>query len=104
MGVDNTVYVMYGVQIPYADLDSDEFLNEMEMNSEKRFDMIYDGMNGKYVFAGHIILNKDYFSEGEYFVRISDFKPNESYIKNIRKVFPNLRQEDFGYYFIDHYS
>lgn len=59
MGVDRTDYLMFGTDIGPEAFERDEFEAEMDGAPERRFDIVYDGMSGKYAIAGKIIATSD---------------------------------------------
>lgn len=59
MGVDRTDYLMFGVDVGYDAFDWERHEAEMEGRPDRRFDIIYDGMSGKYCVAGKIIATSD---------------------------------------------
>lgn len=59
MGVDRTDYLMFGADIGPKAFEYDEFEAEMDGAPGRRFDMVYDGMSGKYAIAGKIIARSD---------------------------------------------
>lgn len=59
MGVDRTDYLMLGVDIGPEAFERDEFEAEMDGAPGRRFDIVYDGMCGKYAIAGKIVATSD---------------------------------------------
>lgn len=61
MGVDRTDYLMWGAKIdPDAVRDNyEDFEAEIDGAPGRRFDLIYDGMSGKYAIAGTIVAKSD---------------------------------------------
>jgi hypothetical protein len=59
MGVDRTDYLMFGADVGTKDFDYDKFEPEVCGMPGKRFDIVYDGMSGKYCLAGKIIAKSD---------------------------------------------
>ena len=59
MGVDRTDYLMFGTDVGTKGFDYDKFEPEMCGMPSKRFDIVYDGMCGKYCLAGKIIAKSD---------------------------------------------
>lgn len=59
MGVDRTDYLMLGVDVGYDTADWDKFEAEINGHPGARFDVVYDGMCGKYCIAGKIIARND---------------------------------------------
>lgn len=69
MGVDRTDYLMFGLDVGADDFDYDAFESEVNGEPGRRFDIIFDGMCGKYCIAGKIIAKSDP-SEGLEMVKI----------------------------------
>lgn len=59
MGVDRTDYLMFGVKLDYDVFDWDKHEVEAEGGPDAAFDLVQDGMGGKYVVAGKIIARSD---------------------------------------------
>ena len=59
MGVDRTDYLMLAVDMGAEDFDYDKHEAEIEGAPNARFDIVYDGMCGKYCLAGKIIAKSD---------------------------------------------
>lgn len=59
MGVDRTDYLMFGADVGYDAFDWDKHEAEAEGRPERRFDLVLDGMCGKYCIAGKIIARSD---------------------------------------------
>ena len=59
MSVDRTDYVIYGVDVGYDNVSWEKFEPELHGSPDARFDLIYDGMNGEYAYAGKIIAVAD---------------------------------------------
>jgi hypothetical protein len=59
MGVDRTDYLMLAADMGTKDFDRDKHQAEIEGAPNARFDIIYDGMCGKYCLAGKIIAQSD---------------------------------------------
>lgn len=59
MGVDRTDYLMFGVDVGYDAFDWDKHEAEAEGRPDARFDIVFDGMSGKYCVAGRIIAVSD---------------------------------------------
>lgn len=58
MGVDRTDYLMFGADMG-GKIDYDKHEAEIEGAPNRRFDIIYDGMCGKYCIAGKVIAKSD---------------------------------------------
>lgn len=59
MGVDRTDYLMLGVDVGFDSFDWDKHEAEVEGAPNARFDVVYDGMCGKYCIAGKIVAVSD---------------------------------------------
>jgi hypothetical protein len=59
MGVDRTDYLMFATDVGYDNCDYEKFEAEIGGEPERRFDVVYDGMCGKYALAGKIIAESD---------------------------------------------
>lgn len=59
MGVDRTDYLMYGADLGAKAFDWDKHEAELEGAPNRRFDIVYDGMSGRYCIAGKIIAKGD---------------------------------------------
>lgn len=59
MGVDRTDYLMFGADMGTEAFERDDLEAEIEGAPGARFDVIYDGMCGKYCIAGKIIARSD---------------------------------------------
>lgn len=59
MGVDRTDYLMFGTDVGCDAFDWDKHEAEVEGRPDARFDIVYDGMCGKYCIAGKIIATSD---------------------------------------------
>jgi hypothetical protein len=63
MGVYRTDYLFYGVKIDPDKVDWDKHEDLICGAPDAAFDMVYDGMNGKYAVAGKIIAKSDGYDE-----------------------------------------
>ena len=59
MGVDRTDYLMFGTDMGAKAFDWDKHQAEIEGAPDARFDIVYDGMCGKYCIAGKIIARSE---------------------------------------------
>jgi len=75
MGVDRTDYLMFGADVGADDFDWDKHQAEIEGAPEAKFDVVYDGMCGKYCIAGKIIATSDPY-EGFEMAKIDPKKMN----------------------------
>jgi hypothetical protein len=71
MGVDRTDYLVWGVKLDADKIESDDFEAEINGAPDRRFDVIYDGMNGEYAIAGKILARSDPY-EGTEFTVVDD--------------------------------
>lgn len=91
MSTNRVDYVVFGVDVGYDLVEYDDFEAEIEGAEGRRFDMIYDGMNGNYAIAGHIIAKSDPY-EGFDTVDIEAERDKIplSLISEIHKTFPHV--------------
>lgn len=61
MGVDRTDYLMFGADMGADAFDWDKYEAEAAGAPNRRFDIVYDGMCGKYCIAGKIIAQGDQY-------------------------------------------
>lgn len=59
MGVDRTDYLMFATEVGADTFDFDKHLPEIEGAPDAKFNIVYDGMCGKYCLAGKIIAQSD---------------------------------------------
>lgn len=59
MGVDRTDYLMFATDLGAEAFDWDKHEAEIEGRPDARFNIVYDGMCGKYCLAGKIIAKGD---------------------------------------------
>jgi hypothetical protein len=59
MGVDRTDYLMLAADIGTEAFDRDKHQAEIEGAPEAKFNIVYDGMCGKYCLAGKVIAQSD---------------------------------------------
>jgi len=59
MGADRDDYLMYGVDVGYDAFDWDKHEAEHEGAPGRRFDIVADGMSGKYCIAGKVIAKSE---------------------------------------------
>lgn len=59
MGIYRTDYVMIGVDVGYSSCDYEKHIAEIEGRPDRRFDIVYDGMNSGYAIAGKILATSD---------------------------------------------
>jgi hypothetical protein len=61
VGVDRTDYLMLAADMGANAFDWDHHAPEMEGHPNRRFDIVYDAMCGKYCLAGKVIAHSDPF-------------------------------------------
>jgi hypothetical protein len=71
MGVDRTDYLMFGVKVNPRAVDYDRHQAMIEGQPGAPFDLIDEGMSGKYAVAGKIIAKLDNY-DGIEFIEITD--------------------------------
>ena len=73
MGVDRTDYLMFGVKVDPDRVSEryEELEPMMDGAPGAAFDLVYDGMSGKYAVAGKIIAKSDEY-DGLEFTEITD--------------------------------
>lgn len=59
MSVYRTDYLMWAVDVGADAFDWGKHEAELEGRADRRFDVVYDGMSGKYCMAGEIIAKSD---------------------------------------------
>jgi hypothetical protein len=107
MGVDRTDYLMFGTDIGPDAFERDDFEAEIDGAPSRRFDVVYDGMCGKYAIAGKIIACSDPYEGFE----LAKIKPEElnvdcdSLIEKISEAFgKRLSLDDFSLVLFSHFS
>lgn len=77
MGVYRTDYLFYGVKVDPEKVDWDKHEALICGAPERDFDMVYDGMSGKYAVAGKVIAKSDGY-DGLKFTEITpDLLPSD---------------------------
>jgi len=106
MGVDRTDYLMFGTDIGPEAFERDEFEAEMDGAPGRRFDIVYDGMCGKYAVAGKIIAKSDPY-EGFELAKVNlddlDVDPDELIAKVSDAFGKKLSAEDFSLILFSHF-
>lgn len=104
MGVDRTDYLMWGAKVDPDDVSKryDELEPEMYGEDGRRFDLVYDGMGGKYAVAGKVIAQSGKY-DGLEFCEISqaDAGWSPEVVAAVRAVFPDAQA--FALYLFSHY-
>lgn len=62
MGNNVKHYVILGVNVGCDAVDIDKYESEIGMEDGRRFDLLYDGMNGEYAVAGKILAECDQYT------------------------------------------
>ncbi len=75
MGVYRTDYLFYGVKIDPEKVDWDKHEALICGAPERAFDMVYDGMSGKYALAGKVIAKSDGYDGLEFTEITPDLLP-----------------------------
>ena len=93
MGVDRTDYLMWGAKIDSDLVDYEKHGAEMDGAPSKKFDLINDGMCGKYAVAGKVIARSDPY-DGLEFKEISpeDIAWDSSIVSAVRSEFPDAHE------------
>lgn len=105
MGVDRTDYVIYGVDVGYDNVDYDNFEDEIDGAPDAPFRIIYDGMSGKYAYAGYICAEGDLYEGFGDGVALSP--TNDDFMNAMMHVinrFPHVDQKDFKLIAVSHFS
>ena len=106
MSVSRTDYIIYGVNVGYDNVSYDNFEAELSGSRLAKFDIIYDGMNGEYAYAGKILARGD---EYEGFGNGVDLTPRDesdmAVMWDVIQAFPdlNLGMNDFKLFAVSHF-
>lgn len=107
MGVDRTDYLMFAADMGTEDFDRDKHEAEIEGAPAARFNIVYDGMCGKYCLAGKIIAQSDPY-EGFEMARIDPEKAKIDPVDLAAKVSVafgrNMVPADFSLILFSHFS
>lgn len=106
MGVDRTDYLMFATDIGYDACDYDKFEAEICGEPGARFDIVYDGMSGKYALAGKIIAKSDPY-EGFEMAKVNVgavLEANELADKVSEALGRKLTPADFSLILFTHFS
>lgn len=104
MGVDRTDYLMWGAKVSpdvvrekYGDLEA-----EINGAPESLFDLIYDGMSGKYAVAGRVVARSEPY-EGLAFkvIEPADLAWDAELVGRVRTAFPDAHE--FSLILFSHY-
>ncbi len=106
MGVDRDDYVIFGVNLGYDNVDYDDFEDEIDGAPDAKFRIIYDGMNGKYAWAGMVLAEGDRYEGFDDGVELTlkGGSPTAAAMEIIKR-FPdlNLAISDFKFMAISHF-
>lgn len=75
MGVDRTDYLMFGIKLDYDAVDYDRHEAMIEGQPGAPFDIILDGMGGKYSVVGKVIAKSDPYDGIEFTEITEDLLP-----------------------------
>ena len=107
MGVDRTDYLMLGTDLGAKAFDWDKHEAEIEGGPGARFDIVYDGMCGKYCIAGKIIAQSDAY-EGFDMAKIEPEKLNvdrDALAATVSSAFEReVSPNDFSLILFSHFS
>jgi len=104
MGVDRTDYLFYGLDVGYDNVDYDRDEDVINGVPNAPFDMVYDGMSGKYAMAGKVIAKSDRY-DGLNFQEISpDMLPDVSGLKDQVEERFGPQDKPFKLYLFSHFS
>jgi hypothetical protein len=107
MGVDRTDYLMLAADMGSKAFDWDKHEAEIEGAPNARFDIVYDGMCGKYCLAGKIIATSDPY-EGIEMVKIDPEKlgvDRAALAATVSEAFGrDLSADDFSLILFSHFS
>ena len=107
MGVDRTDYLMLGADLGPDAFDWEKHEAEACGAPDRRFDIVYDGMSGKYCIAGKIIAKSDPY-EGFEMAKISpeQFDVNRSTLAlAVSEAFQRkMGVDDFSLILFSHFS
>lgn len=107
MGVDRTDYLMLGADMGAKAFDWDKHEAEIEGRPNARFDIVYDGMCGKYCIAGKIIARSDAY-EGFEMAKIEPDRldiDRAALAANVSEAFGRkVSPEDFSLILFSHFS
>ena len=108
MGVDRTVYLMWGVDVGAEAVDWDKHVAELEGQPVRRFDMVYDGMSGEYCFAGKILAaSHEHSDHSVTALNLEDIGVDrDALASRISTAFErdDIGPRDLSLIFLDHYS
>lgn len=105
MGVDRTDYLMFATEVPPGGFDYDKHQAEIEGAPGAKFNIVYDGMCGKYCLAGKIIAQSEPYEGFEMAkINIGAVLDNEL-IGAVSEAFGRpLTAKDFSLILFSHFS
>lgn len=108
MGVVRTDYLMFGIDLGAKAFDWDKHQAEIEGAPDARFDIVYDGMSGKYCIAGKIVAKSDAY-DGFETAKIDPEKlevDRDALAAKISQAFErrDLSADDFSLILFSHFS
>lgn len=107
MGVDRTDYLMLGMDVGAKNFDWDKHQAEIEGAPGRNFDIVYDGMSGRYCIAGKIIAKSEPY-EGIEMVKIDPEKMDvdrRALAAKVSQAFGrNVSMGDFSLILFSHFS
>lgn len=104
MGVSRTDYVIFGVDVGYDNVDYDTFEKEIGQDPDAEFAIIYDGMCGKYAYAGMIIAKADPYEGFGNGVELTPLDITAYDVaKKVMAKFPHARHTEFRIRAVSHF-
>lgn len=107
MGVDRTDYLMLGADMGADDFDRDAFEAEIDGAPNRRFDVVYDDMSGRYALAGKVIAKSDPYEGFELAkVELGDLEADRAAVAaKVSEAFGrDLSASDFKLILFSHFS
>ena len=101
MGTRRTDYLFYGANVGFDNVEYDDYEAEMYQEEGARFDIIYDGMCGKYAYAGKIVAKSDGY-DGFEPIEVKSIPEDDEVKKKVIDCFPEASK--FGLFLFTHYS
>lgn len=92
MGVEANTYVLYGAKLPFDQYGSEEWYEKFEPYLDSAFkevdatlplNVVFDGMNGLYVFVGKVLARTDFYG---------DVDPTEITLPNKRNITKTIKK------------
>lgn len=108
MGVDRTDYLMWAVDVGADAFDWDKHEAEQSGALNRRFDIVYDGMSGKYCYAGHVVARSGPYEGFEPItIDLDEMKGDMDALANgLNEAFgrDDIREEDIKLILFSHHS